>query len=261
MANESSTWRLLLGVGACLALAAIGCRRDQQPPPRTVPVALPGSTNFGITPIELPQIDAKPGAAVAILVDTSGSMGAPVTDKGGTRRPKHQIARAALEDIVGHTAKWAKANPERKLQMGIYNFSSHVATVLPMGDFAEGKARSAIGKMPQPGGGTAIGVALEEGFKELYRSGCVRKYVICVTDGENTAGLPPDRVARQLHAQTKGEVEIHFVAFDVSGRHFAFAKGVNGHVVEASDGTQLRAELTRIYDQRILVEAEDPDGK
>src|SRR6185369_8040565 len=101
---------------------------------------------------------------------------------------------------------------DQKLQMGIANFSSSVHELMPMGEFDAAKARAALAKMPSPNSGTAIGGALEEGFKSLYRSGCSPKYVICITDGENTSGIPPDKVARQLFDQTSGEVEIHFVA-------------------------------------------------
>ena len=51
------------------------------------------------------------------------------------------------------------------------------------------------------------------------------------------------------------------VAFDTSAKQFDFLKDVKGHVVEASDGGQLEKELTEVYDKKILVEAEEPDGK
>ena len=38
-----------------------------------------------------------------------------------------------------------------------------------------------------------------------------------------------DWVARGLYGQTKGEVELHFVAFDTSASQFQFLKEVNGH--------------------------------
>jgi Mg-chelatase subunit ChlD len=248
---------LLLSLPLCA-----GCGGTTSPPAGKKPpsVITADRTPYGITPIDLPQGEQKPGPGVVILVDTSGSMAQDVKEKGG-QRAKHLIAQDALNRIVEHTAAWKKKNPERQLQMGIYHFSSNVAPVLAMEEFNEANARAAITRIPRPTGGTAIGAALEEGIKALYKSGSMRKYVVCITDGENTAGLPPDRVARQMHAQTKGEVEIHFVAFDTSARHFNFLKDVNGHVVQAADGPQLQAELTRIYDKRILAEAEDPAVK
>jgi hypothetical protein len=78
---------------------------------------------------------------------------------------------------------------------------------------------------------------------------------VCITDGENTIGTPPEQVARQLFSQTKGDVDIHFIAFDTSARHFGFLKDVNGTVVEAADGKQLQDQLVDLYEKRILVEA------
>jgi Mg-chelatase subunit ChlD len=256
---------LVLLLGA-VGVVGAGCGRQSAPtprptPPKAAPSAVSGPPNYGIRPIDLPQGEQKPGAAVVILVDTSGSMAQPVLDQAGKARPKHLIARDALDRIIDHTARWQKANPAKPLQMGLYHFSSLTASVLPMAPFDAAKARSAVAAIPAPGGGTAIGTALEEGFKALYRSGSSRKYVVCITDGENTAGPPLDRVARQLHAQTKGEVEIHCVAFDTETRYFNYLKDVNGHVVQAVDGAQLQKELTNIYDRRILVEAEDPAVK
>jgi len=264
MRSQRWTGRLLVaGVLAALAgvnLACGGCGRETTAPVSVgTSAAGPGPASTGIAPIDLPSADQRAGTAVVILVDTSGSMKQSVADRGGKARPKFQIARDALDRIIGLTAEWKKAHPDRTLQMGVLTFASSTAVALPLGDFNEAGARAALARIPAPNGGTAIGSAMEEGFKALYRSGCIRKYLICVTDGENTSGLPPDRVARQLHAQTKGEVEIHFVAFDVSARHFDFLKGVNGHVAQASDGEQLQAELKKVYDTRILVEAETPE--
>jgi Mg-chelatase subunit ChlD len=191
-------------------------------------------------------------------VDTSGSMGQRVRDGAGNQRPKNQIAHDALERIIEQTDQWKKAHPNQTLQLGITHFSSSVWELLPMGDFDAARARAALERLPAPNSGTAIGGALEEAFKALYRSGCARKYVVCITDGENTSGVAPEWVARQLFKQTEGAVEVHFVAFDTSARHFAFLKDVNGHVVEAADGKQLQQELINIYDKRILAEKPEP---
>jgi Mg-chelatase subunit ChlD len=178
-----------------------------------------------------------------------------VPDRAGQRRPKHEIAREALEGILQYTNAWTKKHPDRVLELGLYRFSSGAAEVLPIGPFQLAKAQAALAEIPGPGGGTAIGTALEEGFKALYRTGCTRKFVVCLSDGENTSGNPPEYIARMLHEQTKGDVEIHFVAFDIASAKFDFLKSVNGQVVEAADGAQLQARLTDIYEKRILAEA------
>lgn len=248
---------LYLAVGLCLALMGPGCGRSATT--QKVPSGISAARSGGATyPIELPQVETRAGTAIAILIDTSGSMVQGVPDRGGQLRPKDTIARAALERIIEQTAGWKKAHPDRVLMAGIYNFSSSVGEVLPMADFDAGEAREALKAIPRPNSGTAIGVALEQGAKALYGTGCARKYIVCITDGENTSGPHPEVVARSLHEQTKGDVELHFVAFDTSAAHFNFLKNVNGHVVQANDGARLDAELTKIYEQRILVEKEDP---
>ncbi len=251
---------------ACTMLGLLlpGCGSDPSRVSKTkagsrLPATSPG---FNVPwTIDLPQAEPRAGTAVAILMDTSGSMAHNVRGAKGQQRPKHEIASEALSRIVQYTGTWKKDHPERLLYLGIYHFSSNVAPVLPMAQFDQAKAEAALAKIPQPHSGTAIGRALEEGAKALYETGCVRKYVLCITDGENTSGQQPDLVARQLHGQTKGEVEIHFVAFDIAAAKFHFLRDVNGYVVEASDGPQLQAELAKIYEKRILAEAEEPEPK
>jgi Mg-chelatase subunit ChlD len=241
--------------GLSLLLVTLGCGKSQSPVRKLAPLRTePVTSSFHI---DLPQTETRLGTAVVVLVDTSGSMEQPVRDQAGQLRPKYEIAREALERIVEHTAGWKKQHPDANLQIGIFHFASTVSEVLPVSAFDVAKVRAALKRIPRPKGGTAIGRALEEGFKALYRSGCARKFVVCITDGENTSGPPPDVVARQLYAQTKGAVELHFVAFDTSSSQFRFLSGVNGHVVEAADGSQLQAELTKVYESRILVEKEE----
>lgn len=250
--------QLLAGVisGLCLALIQAGC--DRQSPSagqsgagaRTHRATEPSKPQY-----ELPQADQRLCTAVALLIDTSGSMSQTVPDRSGTEQPKCVIASSALERIVDYTRQWRQQHSDRTLQLGIYRFSSSPAEVLPMADFDAEAALAATARLPKPAGGTAIGEALAAGFKALYASGCVRKHIVCITDGENTSGPAPQRVARALHAQTGGEVEIHFVAFDTSADSFAFLRDVNGSVVEAADGAQLDARLAEVYEKRILAEA------
>lgn len=240
----------------CLAalVAALGCGRASKP--RIAVDGRPGST--GVAPVELAKVDAQPGVAVIVLVDTSGSMAQKVPDATGQMRPKNELAREALERIVAQTEAWKVKKPDQTMKMGVTLFASSVRDLLPIGDFDAAKAREALNRLPHPNSGTAIGKAMQHGFQALYGTGCSRKYLVCITDGENTTGVRPDRMAKQLFDQTGGEVEIHFIAFDTASRHFAFLKEVNGNVVEASDGKQLVEELSKIYDKRILAEKPEP---
>lgn len=203
----------------------------------------------------LPKAEQRLCTAVVILLDMSSSMSQDVKDRDGQRRPKSLIARDALERTIAYTERWKAKHPDQGLWLGLFRFSSSVEQVLPTSEFNAYTANWALKNLGPPSTGTAIGRALEEGFKDLYKSGCVRKHILCITDGFNSSGPPPDRIARSYYAETQGEVEIHFVAFDVSGRQFDFLKSVNGHAVEAADGQELESKLYEIYEKRIFAEA------
>lgn len=231
-----------------------GCDgRQASPPSATTSHSGAMSSSDGRT-IPLPDAEQRVCTAVAILIDTSGSMEQRVRGSTGGQQQKSILAQEALKRIVDYTAQWQKSHTDRILNVGIYRFSSSPVQVLPMGEFKADQADAAVNSIGRPGGGTAIGDALATGFKALYQSGCIRKHLVCITDGENTVGPRPDRVAQQLYSQTKGEVELHFVAFDTSAKYFGFLNSVNGHVVEAADGDQLQAKLSEIYEKRILAE-------
>ncbi len=203
--------------------------------------------------VQLPERDARLCTAVAVLLDTSSSMLQNVRDRAGRQRPKHEIARESLEAILEHTGDWLKSHADTQLELGIFQFSSGVTELLPMGPFDLSSATAAVGKARQSSG-TAIGRALEAAYKSLYGSGCTRKHIVCITDGENTSGPSPEAVSRLYHEATEGAVKIHMVAFNVSSKKFSFLRQVGGDVVQADDGGQLQAQLSEIYDRRIFAE-------
>jgi Mg-chelatase subunit ChlD len=198
------------------------------------------------------EVEEGLGAAVAILVDTSGSMNDPAP---GDSRPKAAVAREALEAMLDATEAVVAKRPEFAVKVGIYNFSSDAATVLPMQTFNRATVRDALTRLPRPGGGTAIGEAMRAARPDLYRAGVFRKYLLVVTDGENTSGRSPDEVAREIFRKSEHGVQIYFVAFDVAADRFAFLKDVQGEAIGAGRGPELRKALDNIYQGRILAEA------
>jgi hypothetical protein len=82
-----------------------------------------------------------------------------------------------------------------------------------------------------------------------------RKYILVVTDGENTTGRSPDEIAREIFRKSEGGVQVYFVAFDTSPEKFAFLKEAGGDVLGAGTGAELRRALDGIYQGRILAEA------
>jgi Mg-chelatase subunit ChlD len=194
------------------------------------------------------------GASVAIIVDTSGSMkdAAP-----GDSRPKFQVARQALEQMLDATDAFAARRPDFPIKIGLYSFSSDAQEVSPIQPYDRARLRAAFDRIPPPGGGTAIGDAMREARPALYRAGTFRKYLLVVTDGENTRGRDPERVARDIFSKSEGAVQIYFVAFDTGADKFRFLKDVGGDVVGAGTGPELRTALDGIYQGKILAEAMD----
>ena len=192
------------------------------------------------------------GAAVAILVDTSGSMR---QEAPGDSRPKYVVAQEALEAMLDATDAFIARRPDFPIKIGIYSFSSSVRILRPIQPYDRTAIRSVLAALPRPGGGTAIGEALREARPALYRAGVFRKYMIVVTDGENTSGRSPDQVVGEIWRKSEGGVRVYFVAFDTSPEKFAFLKDVGGDVIGAGTGDELRKALDGVYQGKILAEA------
>ena len=217
-------------------------RSTDTPPPRTIesPATYQAEVEEGL------------GAAVAILIDTSGSM----RDKApGDERPKFVIAREAVESMLDATDAFVAKRPDFPIKIGLYTFSSSVRMLQSIQPYDRAAVRVALANLTLPGGGTAIGDAMREARPDLYRAGVFRKYLLVVTDGDNTNGRPPDEVAREIFRKSEGAVQVYFVAFDTSPQKFAFLKEVGGDVIGAGSGSELRQALDGIYQGKILAEA------
>jgi Mg-chelatase subunit ChlD len=234
---------------AALMLTAVSCRshsrRDRSADRR-------GGEDAEAPASYQAEIEEGLGAAVAILIDTSGSM---KDDAEGDSRPKYVVAREALEATLDATEAFIARRPDFPIKVGIYSFSSSVRRLLPIQPYDRGEIRAALTRVPRPGGGTAIGDALREARPDLYRAGVFRKYLVVVTDGENTNGRNPESVARDIWSKSQGAVQVYFVAFDTSPEKFGFLKEVGGDVIGANTGAELKTALDGIYQGKILAEA------
>jgi len=202
------------------------------------------------------EVDEGLGAAVAILVDTSGSMKEPAP---GDSRPKYVVAQEAVAAMLDATDAFIARRPDFPIKIGVYTFSSSVRLQRAIQPYDRAALRDTMANLPRPGGGTAIGEAMREARPDLYRSGVFRKYLLVVTDGDNTNGRSPDEVAREIFRKSEGAVQIYFVAFDTSPEKFAFLKEAGGDVIAAGTGTELKTALDGIYQGKILAEA--PGGE
>jgi Mg-chelatase subunit ChlD len=234
-----------LAACAILTLACDASRRDRPADDRAGADFEPGA------PYQA-EVDEGLGAAVAILVDTSGSM----NDRApGDSRPKYVVAHEALDAMFDATDAFVAKRPDFPIKIGVFSFSSSVRTLQSIQRYDRAAIRLALSRLPRPGGGTAIGEALREARPELYRAGVFRKYLLVVTDGENTSGRAPDEVVREISRKSEGAVQVYFVAFDTSPEKFAFLKEVGGDVIGAGTGAELRQALDGIYQGKILAEA------
>ncbi|MEP7347293.1 MAG: vWA domain-containing protein, partial [Gemmatimonadaceae bacterium] len=202
-----------------------------------------------------PTVQEGLGASVAILLDQSGSM-KDTPDSGG-ETPKYVIARQAIQQVLAQTDSFVAQQTGFPINVGLYIFDSDVRNVLPIAPYNRDSLRAALEALPEPSGSTAIGDAMEQATHDLYGAGTIRKYLLVVTDGENTTGRKPERVAREVDRRSEGAVKLYLVAFDVDAAKFGFVNEVRGTVLEAHNAVALRASLDTLYRGRILAEAVD----
>jgi hypothetical protein len=202
----------------------------------------------------VPAGDEGLGASVAILIDNSGSM---KEEAEGDTRPKFVVAREAIEAMLASTDSFVAKQPDFPINVGLYRFSDRVTSMAPVARYDRSALVAALDAMPEPDGGTAIGNAMDAARVDLYRAGTFRKYILVVTDGENTKGISPRRIAGEINRRSEGAVRMYFVAFDADAERFAFVREARGEVVGARNGDALRARLDEIYRGKILSEALD----
>lgn len=247
----ASKARALTAVVAVAVAAAFlsSLFRDRPAPPNE-----PGdSTALLAAPARyVPTVDEGLGASIAILLDVSGSM---AKSAGSDTRPKYVVAREALQAMLETTDSFVARQPGFPVNVGLYTFSTTVNAIVPVKPYNRQALVSALAALGKPNGGTAIGDAMDVARKDLYGAGTFRKYILVVTDGENTNGRSPDEVAREIATRSEGAVRQYFVAFDIDKARFAFLADVNGEVLGAANGVALRAGLDSIYRGKILAEA------
>jgi Ca-activated chloride channel family protein len=142
-------------------------------------------------------VPVKDGSVV-LCIDTSGSMRA--TDIEPTRALAAQRAARAFVDTAPDGAR-----------IGIVTFSSS-AVVIEAPNAERAEVRTALERIPQPDGATAIGDALALAGGQLPEGG--RRVVILMTDGINNRGADPAEVARRLAA---AGITVYTVGIGTSG--------------------------------------------
>jgi Mg-chelatase subunit ChlD len=206
-----------------------------------------------------PGVEARDGLAAAIVIDVSGSMREHVAGRNGDRERKIDIAQRAALDLVDQFASYARDHQDEPVQLGVYEFSRRggdpdCRTVVAMGAPDHERAAAAIAKL-EADGGTPIGGAMITAKRALDATGLARRHLLVVTDGENTDGIEPERVAAGINKRPDAErPAIYFVAFDVDASRFKGVRDAGGLVLSAANATELNNTLDALLRGNILVE-------
>jgi Ca-activated chloride channel family protein len=184
------------------------------------------------------------GGFVILCVDTSGSMRA--TDVAPSRADAAAAAVRAFIDAAPAATR-----------VGIVAFAGAAGVVAaPTTDKDE--LRAAVGEIPPPNGGTAIGDALATAARQFPAGG--RRAIVLITDGVNNAGADPAAVAPQLGAAGI-EIDTVGIGTNGSGRLIPgtneeaaldedalrqIAAGAHGAYARADDAGTLRSRLAAL---------------
>ncbi len=124
--------------------------------------------------LEVPEEMHVPTAAIALVLDRSGSMNYPVL---GTRRTKQEIANegaaVAIEALDKHD------------YVAVYSFSYSTNTVVELQRASDPKAIADRVRGIKAGGGTDIMPALKRAFAALRNVDAEIKHVVCLSDGQS----------------------------------------------------------------------------
>jgi Mg-chelatase subunit ChlD len=203
--------------------------------------------------------EQREGLAAAIVIDVSGSMKDAVRGDDGRRERKIDIARRAATDLVEQFARYAEEHKDEPVLLGLYEFSERsgdddTRPIVPMGAPDRARAAAALSTL-RADGGTPIGNAMIAAKAELDRTGVTRRHLLLVTDGENTDGFDPTKVAAAINRRPEAErPSIYFVAFDIEASRFQGVRDAGGLVLSAANARELNDTLDSLLRGKILIE-------
>lgn len=185
-----------------------------------------------VLPVRLkaPDEEEKQSAAVAIVMDRSGSM-------AGEKLEMAKSAAIATAEVLGHNDS-----------LGVWAFDSEAHVVAPMTRLTSTNAVSGQIAAVASGGGTNLMPAFELAREALLRTKARVKHMIILTDGQ-TAGAGYE----QLAAQYRGEgLTISTVAIG-EGSHVGLLQAIASSGGGQSYTTMDASGITRIFTQDTLM--------
>lgn len=187
---------------------------------------------------------------VVILLDASGSM-AGMVDGG----KKMDVAKAAVKRYASSLPQGAEVSlrvyghkgSNQKKDKSVSCKSTE--EVYPLSAYQQGKFDQSLEQF-QPTGWTPIALAMNEAKKDLerHRGENTQNVMYIVSDGEETCGGDPVKVAKELN-QSDIQAVVNIIGFDVNDRGQreleAAAKAGGGEYFSARDESDLRRYLDR----------------
>jgi Mg-chelatase subunit ChlD len=255
--SRNNTWLILVLVAVIVVFKAMQRDPQQQARQDERTARAAQQVEEALTPST--TVEPKEGLAAAIAIDVSGSMDEEVAGRDGRKEPKIEIARRAALDLVDQFVGYAREHQDEPVLLGVYEFSRRrgdpdCRPVVPMGSPNREQAAAAIARLAADGG-TPIGQAMITAKRALDDTGLTRRHLLVVTDGENTDGVGPDRVAVAIGKRPDAErPAIYFVAFDVDASRFSGVREAGGLVLSAANATELNNTLDTLLRGKILVE-------
>lgn len=272
--NKSSPVAGLVAAGVVLLMAILIYSSSRPSRPASTPqdlVRMPAVSTPVANPIEhalqAPAgVARREGVAVAILVDTSGSMEEKVPGATAARQRKIDIAKTCLQSLVGQVEAFCRAHPDKSVVLGLYEFSARDSgepcrTVVPLGPPDAAGAARAMGPLV-PRGNTPIGNAMIAAKRALDATGFSHRHILVITDGENNHGYAlPDVVGALARQAEEDRASMYFIAFDVAASKFEPVKQAGGLVMSASSENDLKETLDYVLTGKILVEQPETPAK
>lgn len=198
-----------------------------------------------------PAGDPQPGVAIAIVYDTSGSMGDNAPNSKNQIEAKFKIASEALKNIVGKVDDYARTHP---VEATLITFQG---TPVLFGKWNRAAFDTWLSKLNNPAGGTPLGEAIATASDALRTSKLSRKHIVVLTDGESNGAISPEAAIRDMKKRDgAGSPQIYVVAFDVNSKAFDPVKKAGSTVLPAS-GKTLESGLRNLFSEKILLEEEE----
>lgn len=204
------------------------------------------------------------GKTFHVILDCSGSMGAPMDGK-----KKFHIARDAVCSIIeslpddcrvglrayGHHKKTGSMDPSKDSEL-----------LIPIRKLNKKAFTDAVMKLDY-NGDTPLTFSLTEAVKDITEPGDDPVTVILLTDGaESTRGADPVAASRKLVSSKSGTV-LHVVAFDINDatskkQMEEMAKAGGGICCPAKNATELVSNLKQVFvPKKLAYELLDADAK